>query len=179
MALASKDLALPEYKYKEIQVSTGGEVKVQKGPIDSDSNFQLKLGDKLSVDVRTVGAGLKEYVEEAFEGKITIGDVTPESFKELMVLLSNAAKTDKEQEKTQAYMLSVENALREGQRIEDLTDTKKIVAPNGNKPVSTYPLYMWYLIMNTTAEVLPIPLPAVDQASVTPVPQEPVEPAEQ
>lgn len=154
--LASPELMLPDYKYNTLDVMEGGVSSEQKTTVIREDPFYIPYGED-SEDIRAIGAGLKELIQQAFQEAPDIGSVTPAAFRELAALLAKQAEEDKEYKQTVTNMQGVENTLRESEGVL-ITDS------------AAYPLYIWFLLMNTTVEPRPIPS--------KPVPQEPAAPAE-
>lgn len=122
-------------------------------------------GDFDNSDVRAMAPTLQRFIGQYVEGGV---DALTEPLYTQVISMLKAPET-------QAFvdlMTRVENGLRRKHN----PDAKPIQIDDA----SEYPLYFWYLIMNSTADpeadAAPILIPPADQP--TPVPQAPAEQAE-
>ena len=127
-------------------------------------------GDFDNKDVRAMAPNLRRFINQYVEGGVDA--LTEKLYEALIVRLEGESKLDESAPSFVAIMTNVENGLRKKHNPE--------AAPVEITAVEEYPMYFWYLMMNSTADpeadAAPILIPQTDQP--TPVQQEPAEQAE-
>lgn len=144
--LTDAALTLPPYQYKE---DNGTDTT-----IIPQSGFLVKPDGMAETDIRGIGASLKDLLKQSFPSETNVDAVQPADFQELAKLLISTAKESDEYAKSIAHMQNIENILRESTgapAVSDLSDK------------ANYPLYIWFLMMNTTVEILPLLTPALQE----------------
>jgi hypothetical protein len=103
-------------------------------------------------DIRGIGVSLKDLLKQSFPSETNIDSVQPADFQELARILTSAAEESPDYKRTVDRMQNIENILREGTGAPTVSN----VSDGAN-----YPLYIWFLMMNTEVEILPLLTPAL------------------